>query len=403
MRKRYQGGLRTLFAAALCIPVLLVTTGTAAAQDTNPEILSHWETSNPGYSINRDCGYSIPDPTRSGQDLWLFCDSIPYEGSTFNEAILGTDTAAEGPYTSGQAPQSLSELPTPPHAATLPNSNAPAPFMPLPTGLVDPYTNSACAGSNDGVYPPSYTGPYPASWIWGVAKEPDSNHLLISFQLYCVVPGNTTNPFVDEGFGVVDYNPATNTLGTPKYVFTSTGGAQIPLQEQLVSPVFQGGYLYFFSSQCTSSYGVCLAGDVYTARVQASSADWGNSADYRFWNGSSWVSSYSSSASVISGVTPFGITVNTYPGRGLVLLSNAGEYSSNGTAQVYTGTSPTNWTLLTTDNNVLSDTCNSGTYGCYALNFHPELSTSSDLSFTYYDPGGGSNGDGHMYLATYPW
>jgi hypothetical protein len=236
-----------------------------------------------------------------------------------------------------------------------------------------------------------------------VAKEPNSSHLLISFQLYCVVPGNTTNPFVDEGFGVVDYNPATNTLGAPQYVFTSTGGAQIPVQEQLVSPVFQGGYLYFFSSQCTSSYGVCLAGDVYTARVPASSADWGNPADYRFWNGSSWVSSYSSSASVISGVTPFGITVNTYPGKGLVLLSNAGEYSSNGTLQVYTGSSPTSWSLLTTDNNVLSDTCNSGTYGCYALNFHPELSTSTNLAFTYYDPGGGSNGKGHMYLATYPW
>jgi hypothetical protein len=382
---------------------MLSMAGTAAATDTNPQILSNWETGNPGYSINRDCGYSIPDPTRSGQDLWLFCDSIPYEGSTFNEAILGTDTAAEGPYTAGQAPQSLSELPTPPSAPTLPNSNAPAPFMPLPTGLVDPYNNSACTGSNDGVYSPSYTGPYPASWIWGVAKEPNSSHLLISFQLYCVVPGNTTNPFVDEGFGVVDYNPATNTLGAPQYVFTSTGGAQIPVQEQLVSPVFQGGYLYFFSSQCTSSYGVCLAGDVYTARVPASSADWGNPADYRFWNGSSWVSSYSSSASVISGVTPFGITVNTYPGKGLVLLSNAGEYSSNGTLQVYTGSSPTSWSLLTTDNNVLSDTCNSGTYGCYALNFHPELSTSTNLAFTYYDPGGGSNGKGHMYLATYPW
>jgi hypothetical protein len=275
--------------------------------------------------------------------------------------------------------------------------------MPLPTGLVDPYDGDACNGSNDGVYSPSYTGPYPASWIWGVAKEPSSTHLLISFQLYCVVPGNTTNPFVDEGFGVVDYNPATNTLGTPKYVYTTTGGSQIPVQEQLVSPVFYDGYLYFFSSQCTSSYGVCLSGDIYAARVPATSADWGNSADYKYWNGTSWVAGSSHATSFISGITPFGITVNTYPGKGLVILSNAGEYDSNGDLQIYTGSTPTNFTLEGTDTDVLSDTCNVGIYGCYALNFHPELSTNSELAFTYYDPGGGSNGNGHVYMATYPW
>jgi hypothetical protein len=158
----------------------------------------------------------------------------------------------------------------PPASPTLPNDNAPSPFMPLPTGLIDPYDGDACTGSNDGVYPPSFSGPYPASWIWGVAKEPGSSHLLIAFQLYCVVPG-ASNPFVDEGFGVVDYNPATNVLGTPTYVFTSTGGAQIPVQEQLVSPVFDGSYLYFFSSECASSYGDCLTGDVFVARVLASS------------------------------------------------------------------------------------------------------------------------------------
>jgi hypothetical protein len=101
MRNRYGGPKRLIIALsagiALCLPTLVVTSGTAAAQDTDPEILSNWETSNSGYSINRDCGYSVPVPNKTGQDLWLFCDSIPYEGSTFNEAILGTDTAAEGP------------------------------------------------------------------------------------------------------------------------------------------------------------------------------------------------------------------------------------------------------------------------------------------------------------------
>jgi hypothetical protein len=392
-------------APALTLTLVATTTATAAAQDTNPEILSNYENSNSGYSIDRDCGYSTPEPSKSGYDLWLFCDSIIYDQTTETQAILGTDTAAEGPYTAGEAPTSLSELPTPPAKPTIPNDNAPSPFMPLPTGLVNPNNGDACTGSNDGVYPPSFSGPYPASWFTGMAQEPSSSTILITFSLYCVVPG-ATNPFPDEGWGVVQYTPSTNTLGTPTYVFTTTGGAELPTQEQLGNPIFYDGYLYLFEGNCTSSYdAVCIAGDVYLARVTASSSDWTKASDYQFWDGSGWSSSYSSAASVISGVTPFGISVANYSnvGHGFVLISDVEEWSNSGELEIYTASSPTSWTELETDDNVLSNTCTDGTYGCYAINGHPELSTTKDLVFSYYDPGGGSNGLGHLYIDSYPW
>lgn len=395
-------------APLLVTPMIFMSAGPAGAQDTNPEVLSNYENSNPGYSVDRDCGYSTPDPTRSGQDIWLFCDSIVYDGTTIEKAILGTDTAAEGPYTAGQAPSSLSELPTPPKAATLPNSNAPSPFLPLPSGLVNPSTGKACTGSNDGVYPPSYSGPYPAAWFSGMAKEPSSSDILITYSLVCVVPG-ASNPFTTEGFGVVVYNPSNNTLGTPTSVYLTSGGAQLPVQEQLGNPVFYDGYVYMFVADCTSSYGDCLAGDIFMARVSASSSDWDQASEYHYWTGTGWSSSYSQAASVISGATAFSLSVNNYSNvdRGFVLVADAGEFNTSGNPygglDIYTSSNLTSWTDLATDYNVLSNTCNDGEYGCYAINGHPELSTTSNLVFSYYDPGGGSNGLGHLYVSSYPW
>ena len=399
---------RGRISCALVVTPTVVMAGPASAQDTNPEVLSNYENNNSGYSVDRDCGYAVPDPTRSGQDIWLFCDSIIYDQTTIEEAILGTDTAAEGPYTAGQAPSSLSELPTPPRAATLPNSNAPSPFMPLPTGLINQSTGGACTGSNDGVYPPSFNGAYPAAWFSGIAKEPSSNELLITYTLVCVVPG-ASNPFDTEGFGVVQYNPSTNTLGTPTSVYLTSGGAQLPDQEQLGNPVFYNGYLYLFDAECTSSYGDCLAGDIFMARVSASSSDWTKASDYRYWTGSTWSSSYSSAGSVISGASAFSVSVNNYSNvsRGFVLIGDAGEFNTSGNPygglDIYTSSNLTSWTNLGTDFNVLSNTCNNGTYGCYAINGHPELSTTSNLVFSYYDPGGGTNGEGHLYVSSYPW
>lgn len=52
---------------------------------------------------------------------------------------------------------------------------------------------------------------------------------------------------------MVGYDPVTNQLGPPTTVFTTSGGQNLPLAQQLSSPVFHGGYLYLFTSDCTAT------------------------------------------------------------------------------------------------------------------------------------------------------
>src|ERR1700759_5565743 len=63
-----------------------------------------------------------PPPGNPGWSLWLFCDTAVTsdKGTRIDRLILGTDTAAAGPYRAGQAPARLSEIPAPPPAAWFP-------------------------------------------------------------------------------------------------------------------------------------------------------------------------------------------------------------------------------------------------------------------------------------------
>ena len=151
----------------------------------------------------------------------------------------------------------------------------------MPTGVVLPASSSACVGPNpspNGVYGANSPDIYPASWITGVSQEPAGSgaapgDVLITFNNYCVdgETGDVNTLFTDEAFGVVSYDPATNQLGTPTYVFTSSGGQNLPITEQLSNPVFFGGYLYLFGFQCTSSaFGVCETGNIDLARARVS-------------------------------------------------------------------------------------------------------------------------------------
>jgi len=391
------------------------------------EILSNYEVAT-GHTLDRDCGYTVPVlspyhpspgeyPVASGTfrpagafaDLWLFCDTVDYNASgTEVGAILGTDTAAEGPLVPGQVPQDLSELPTPPARAFLPSDSPPSPFLPVPSGLVQPGSTSACVGtgySPTGVYGPASPGIYPASWIDGAAREPagfGNNPLdvLLSFSNYCVdaETGNINTLFTDEGFGLVSYDPLANRLGDPVYVFDSNGGTNLPRQEQLGDPIFFEGYLYLFAFNCNSSaFGTCLSGVIYMARVPAVQAAWDNASDYQWWTGSGWSSNYLDAGNLVPSATPLGISVGDYStvGRGFLLIA---ETNLVGAFQVFTAPTPVGpWTLLKTGQ--VPSTCSGGEFGCYALIGHPELSTPSELLLSYYDPAG----VGHLHLAAFPW
>jgi hypothetical protein len=361
-------------------------------------VLSNYERAT-GDTVPRDCGYTSPLPGKPGWSLWLFCDTAVTsdKGTRIDRLILGTDTAAAGPYRAGQAPTRLSEIPTPPAAAALPSDGAPEPFLPAPQGLVRPGGTASCSGS----------GAYPAAWITGVAREPagasagSRGQLLISYNDYCVtgdsgslgtdVPGSLT----PEGSGLVEYDPATNQLGSPEQVFSSTLGLALPVQQVLGSPVFDGGYLYQFGFCSAGTLpGGCAAGQVFMVRVQASPAAWRNPLSYQYWTGSGWSLDPNTAASVLPAGHPLGVSAGNYTatGHGLVLVE---QTSLGGDFQVWQASSPPGpWRHLR-DGRVPCRTTKASGSGpgkgagdlCRAVIGHPELSTRSHLLLSYFNPG----------------
>jgi hypothetical protein len=382
----------TVAAAAATMPA-------AAAADTAPpaRVVSNYETAT-GNVLQRDCGFSRRMPGNSGRSVWFFCDTpIANSGGTVLGFIPGS-TAAVGPFTAGKVPTDLSEIPTPPAPIeTLPSSQAPHQFLPTPTGLVLPGGTTPCGASG--------SNSYAATWMSGVARQPSSGNsslLLISFTDVCVSGGST---ITTERFGIAEYNPATNAVTSMTRLFASASPGQdlgkTTPQLLLGSPVFSGTFLYLFSATCSSSgFGACGAGSVFLARTPAKPTSWRQSGTYQFFDPSAsggWTSHPASARSVISGAEPFAVTADGFSsvGQGLDLIE---ETSLGGNFRVWTASSPPGpWTQKTTG----QVPCGSGGGAlnfCRALIGHPELSTSSQLLLSFFDPG-----TDHVRVAAAPW
>jgi hypothetical protein len=356
------------------------------------QVLSNYERA--GNTIRRDCGYSSPLPGKPGWSLWLFCDTVIADarGGKAERLILGTDTAAVGPYRAGRAPARLSEISTPPAPLTLPSAGPPQPFLPAPQGLLLPGGMFPCAGP----------GAYSASWISGVTREPSASAfsgLLISYDDYCVT-GNAGSLTV-EGFGLIEYDPASNLLSSPARVFGNVTGLQLPPQQVLGSPVFAGdGYLYLFGfCPAAAPPAGCGRGRVFLARTVAQPAYWQNPLTYQYWTGSGWSSDEAAAATLITADRPLGISVGDYAadGRGLVMVE---QTSLAGGFQAWQARSPTGpWRLILTGRVPCGRDAQHGTGGlCRAIIGHPELSTRRQLLISYFDPG-----NSHVDVSAYPW
>ncbi|TMC12766.1 MAG: hypothetical protein E6J41_02235 [Chloroflexi bacterium] len=388
---------RSLFAfavaaAAGALPV-------AAAADVAPpaSLVSNYETAS-GNVLQRDCGFSHQLPGNSSLAVWLFCDTpIASSGGTVIGFIPGS-SAAVGPFTPGRVPTDLSEIPTPPAPIeSLPSAQAPQRFLPTPDGLVLPDGTTRCGASG--------SNSYAATWMSGVNREPSSANrslLLISFTDVCVSGGSA---ITTERFGIAEYNPATNTVTAMTRVFATASpgqdlGTTAP-QLLLGSPVFSGSFLYLFSARCSSAgFGACGAGSVYLARTPANPTSWRQSSTYQFFDpGASggWTRDPASAQSVISGAQPFAVTADSFSsvGQGLDLVE---ETSLGGNFRVWTASSPPGpWTQKTSGQ--VPCTSGSGALNfCRALIGHPELSTSSQLLLSFYDPG-----TDHVRIASTPW
>jgi hypothetical protein len=395
---------RSVAVAVVAAGVLCASSVAALADNPPPsQVLSNYENST-GANIDRDCGFSQPLPGDPSSSLWLFCDTAVYGYDSSGEwgltSFITGSTAAEGPSTAGEVPTDLSELTTPGTGVpAMPNDDGPEQFLPTPAGLVTS-AGEPCDSANDA---------YSASWITGVTPDPAKrSDVLISFNNYCVT-GSLS--FLAEGFGLAEYDPATNTLDSQVTVFSSTTGTALATQDLVGSPIVSGGYLYLFGSYCAEDYdATCItnSGDaVYLARVRANPDDWANAADYQWYDGpSSWTASASSASSLISGATPLAVAVNNFSslGHGLVLIEQTNDV---GAFTVYDASSPAGtWTELT------SGTVPCTTEGdsfCHAIIGHPELSTSSDLLVSYYNPGAepyynsSEGAEGHPMVAEFPW
>jgi hypothetical protein len=356
------------------------------------QVLSNYERAT-GNTTPRDCGYSSLLPGRPGWSLWLFCDTAiaSARGGKIQHLILGTDTAAAGPYRAGQAPSRLSEIPTPPMPLTLPSAGAPQPFLPAPQGLLLPGSTLPCAGP----------GAYPASWISGVTRESPAaaSGLLISYDDYCVT-GNA-DQLTAESFGLVTYDPAGNLLSPPARVFGSVTGLQLPPQQVLGSPVFPGdGYLYLFGfCHAAAPPAGCGRGRVFLARTVAQPAYWQNPFTYEYWTGSGWSPDEASAGTLLPAARPLGISVGDYAavGRGLVMVE---QTSLAGSFRVWQARSPAGpWRQILTGQVPCSRSAQRGAEGlCRAVIGHPELSTRSQLLISYFDPG-----NNHVDVSAYPW
>ncbi|MGI8331644.1 hypothetical protein ACRYCC_16895 [Actinomadura scrupuli] len=374
--------LRFFLCLATALLLTVALTAPARADVAPPaKVLSRFETSAAGNNVSRDCGFSKKLPGSSTQSLWLFCDSS-WSG-TSSGFWLGA-TAAVGAYTPGQVPTTLTEIPTPPAAIAAPSNRPPAGFLPVPSGLVLPDgTTCQVPGSS-----------YGASWISGVAQEPstaDTTKLLITYADVCV----HANGLPAERFGLVEYKPSTNALSGQTQVFTTLSG--LPFQKVLGSPIFSGGYLYLFGYVCDSSaFGVCAGGRVTLARVTATQTAWRVGSNYRYWNGTGWSANYADAQSVLSGAKPIAVHVEDFSalGKGFVLIE---QPDITGAFRVWRSTSLTSgWTITRTGNAPCGG--QAGLNLCRAYFGHPELSTSSNLLMSYYDPS-----NDHVGVMAVPW
>lgn len=394
----------------MCCLALLAALAGCAAGPARPAgtpaapVLSDYERST-GAAISRDCGYSSPLPGRPGWDLWLFCDTEVLAGRGHAAGgrrvaglILGTDTAAAGPYRAGQVPGPLAEIPTPPSVPVPRRAAAPEPFLPAPGGLRLPGGSAPCRGD----------GAYPAAWVSGVAGAPPSagrGVLLITYDDYCVT--RFPDAAAAEGFQIAEYDPSRNVLTAVSPVFGSAifggtgpggtlsaapGASPLPPQQVLGSPVAgRDGYLYLYG---------CGAGRVYLARVPAAPAWWRNPFGYQYWTGGGWSGSPWAAASLLPAAPRvLGISAGDYgaDGHGVVVIA---QTSLSGDFTAWQGASPAGpWRRALSGRVPCTAGSRRGADGlCRALIGHPELSTRGRLLLSFFDPG-----TGHVDVASYPW
>jgi hypothetical protein len=341
------------------------TATTGATVDLGRVLSTADGTANP---ISRDAGISIQYSSNPPLALWVFGDTGQAVGP-----LITQGTAASGGFTPGQAPTSLNELPTPPAAPQAGLTQA-FPFFPAPTGL------QTASGAPCGT-----SGTFPAAWVTGGAKKPGSSTVLLVYAEVCIFSGWW------ERVVLAEYDPFANAFMSFARPFVASPlGAGIPSQVGFFSPIFgNDGYLYLFAG-------------LVVARVPADSSSWADGQNYEWWNGTMWTDEMTEAVSVIPGFEPLTVEVRDFSGitgHNLVMLTQTGFTTAD--FQIYEAMSPMGpWTPGRRGR--VPDACSSGTFGCYAVIPHAELSTSTKVVYSWLSPDD-RNGGQHLRLGEIAW
>jgi hypothetical protein len=378
----------------------------ASAADAPPPafVVSNFETAT-GYELKRDAACSVAIPDMPGYNLWAFGDTvalnddgtetpIPYWPGTF---------LAISPINAGLVPTSLSELRPPPNPlGPIPNSNAPQPFLPTPTGLRLPDGVTPCGSSPD----PDLLN-LPISWPLGLTQGPAGPITLpgggpiegsqLVFMLIgdvCMVDGdlNEGTPWENwpdmniQRVRLLAYDVSENDILSDVVIFdSSASGLPLPWQQLLFHPTFESGYLYAYTNDCSSyapAFATCTEGSVSVARVPVASM--GNPAMYEFRTASGWTNSYTQAADMrLPSTTPLGpilVDVHNFAGEGFILME---QTSFGGHYNLWQSATPYGpWQLSSSSRK--GDCPSVPGWGCYQLWGHPELSTAGQLMYSHH-------------------
>jgi hypothetical protein len=382
-------------------------------------VRSNWEIAHTaeGWNVHRDGGTSVVVPGQPGRSMWFFGDH--YFTDAAGEPLYGDFSfwpgtrAAISVNTPGQVP-SLSEVPPPGlHGAAgpaivVPNNDAPqpTPFLPAPTGLVNPSTGAPCGAAGSNSLPvawyegatPGPAGPmtvYDGTTPVNVAEA--ANLLFIPYLegcLYDIVDGSFQ--IIVPRLGMAVYEPARNSILAQRTIFTAPAGQSVPWQQSLGSPVFHGGFLYTYGAHCDSwveALKSCAttggpsapAGRVVQLRVPQGLLH--DPLSYQWKTASGW-GGVGDTAPIPStpeanGLGPIWARVKDFRsvGEGFVLTE---QFSYGAHYRLWQSSTPTGpWSLVETDQFASCPTT-AGTF-CYGLEGHPEISTASNIVFTLFD------------------
>lgn len=350
------------------VTMLIATVTGSAGASTTPTavpVRSQYETSN--RSVSRDVGISVMLP--DGHDLWLFGDTLTYKrvGKHWTgEQFIDGGTAVEAKPTRGQVPRGQ-EYP----------KASPSRLLPVPNDVYLP--------DGSGTRCTKQTAAYPARWITGAAVFPSNrSQVLITYAEVCIQNGATMTA---EGWGFVLYNWKTRRIAYgPDDVFApNKNGSTISSAEVFVTPVFDGNRLTLFSAECVAPTASCGVGAVWFAAMPATVAALHNPASYQ---------AQLLPLSLPATWSAMSISVSRFP-AGWRLLEITSIW---GTYKVFSAASPTGpWQL---ERSATLPGCPTQTGICWAVQGHPELSTTNQLYISYSKPDAGPGG--HIVVSAVP-